>query len=140
MHMAEISRFPPLPPHPEPISLPLDARQATFNRIAGRLTEQINEGAGLAVTNTARGYYASAVDLGALQEILAGAIECFNMTEVRDRWSEDLFDWFRKSLLGCVQRCKEMKFDLAERGVRVTLETQDDHGYYRYEFDVFPGK
>jgi hypothetical protein len=138
--MAEIARFPPLPPLPEPVSLPVDTRQVTFDRIAGCLTEQMNEGAGVAATNTARGHYASAVDLGALQEILAKAIERLDMTEVRDRWSDDLFAWFRKSLLSCVQRCKEINFDLAERGVRITLETQDDHGYYRYEFDVFPGK
>src|SRR6266849_6598215 len=130
--MAEIAKFPPLPPRPEPISLPLDERQRTLRQIAGRLTEQIDEEAGVRVTNTARGYYASAVDLGALQAILAKAIERFNMAEVSNRWSDDVFSWFRQSLISCVQRCKEINFNVGERGIRINLETQDDHGYYRY--------
>jgi len=138
--MAEISLFPPLPPLPEPVALPPDQRQQTFERIAGALTAQIDDEAGVKVANTARGYYASAVDLGALQEILGNAIERFDMTEVRDRWSHDVFAWFRRSILSCVQRCKEITFDLEENGIRISLETQDDRGYYRYEFDVFPGK
>jgi hypothetical protein len=37
-----------------------------------------------------------------------------------------------------VQRCKRMRIERHQTGVRIELETQDDHGYYEYRFDVFP--
>jgi len=46
----------------------------------------------------------------------------------------------RAAILTCIQRCKEMNFEFAEHGIRITLETQDDYGYYTYAFDVFPGR
>jgi hypothetical protein len=39
-----------------------------------------------------------------------------------------------------VQRYKHAKIRRREQGVRVEFETQDDHGYYVYGFDVFPGQ
>jgi len=37
-----------------------------------------------------------------------------------------------------IQRCKAIHFDLGENGVSLTIETQDDRGYYEYKLDVFP--
>jgi len=138
--MAKVLRFPALPPVPEPPSLPGDERQRTFQRIAGRLTEKGLPTDGVtAVINTSFGFPASAVDLGALQNMLGHAIAAFDMARVRERWNEDLFAWMRQALMRWIQRCKHLHFDLEENGIRITIETQDDHGYYRYEFDVFPG-
>jgi hypothetical protein len=39
-----------------------------------------------------------------------------------------------------VQRCKLMTIRPRREGIHVSLQTQDDHGYYRYEFDVLPGR
>ena len=45
----------------------------------------------------------------------------------------------RSAILTWVQRCKEMHFELEDNGIRVEILTQDDRGYYRYEFNLFPG-
>jgi len=121
-----VVQFPPLPPLPAAVAAPPDDRQRTYGQIVGNLTDA--------------GYRASAVDLGALQDVLSAAIAHFDMEQVRARWSHDVFDWMRAAIAMFVQRRKEIRFDLEENGVHITLDTQDDRGYYRYEFDVFPGR
>lgn len=86
------------------------------------------------------GFGASAVDVGALREMLARGIAAFDMAAVRERWDEDLRIWMDDVILNWVQRCKRIHMELGERGVSITIETQDDRGYYTYEFDVFPGR
>jgi len=138
--MADITRFPPLPAIPNPPVTDPDKRQRTFQRIVGNLTAQLTGAdAQVGTANTTRGYRASAVDLGALQEMLGRAIERFDMTQVRERWDEDLFAWMRGAIFVWIQRCKMLQMTVEDRGIRIVLETQDDHGYYHYEFDVFPG-
>ena len=39
-----------------------------------------------------------------------------------------------------VQPVKHMKADLCDKGIAIEIETQDDHGYYHYRLDVFPGR
>jgi hypothetical protein len=68
------------------------------------------------------------------------AISTWTMEMVRDRWEADLFEWLRQLLRGWVQRCKLMHFEIEGKGIGIQLETQDDRGYYTYEFDAFPGK
>jgi len=93
------------------------------------------------VANTTTGFRASAVDLGQLQAIINDVLEPFDMNQVRERWSEDIFTWLRRFLMSWIQRCKEIHFDTtSERGIYIQLVTQDDHGYYTYEFDGFAGK
>ena len=46
----------------------------------------------------------------------------------------------RRLLRSWVQRCKLVKIERQELGIRVELDTQDDHGYYTYGFDVFSRK
>ncbi len=92
------------------------------------------------MTNISTGFRASAVDVGVLQDMLGRAIAHFNVTQVRERWNEDLFDWMRQAILGWVQRCKLLQMRVQENGIRIVVGTQDDRGYYRYEFDVFPGR
>jgi hypothetical protein len=67
------------------------------------------------------------------------AIARFDISQVRERWDEDLFTWMRTATFSWVQRCKLLQMTIGENAVRVVLETQDDHGYYHYAFDVFPG-
>jgi hypothetical protein len=138
--MSDVVRFPPLPPLPAPPSTDLDERQRTFRHIAGTLTESITQGGAVATTNVTAGFRASAVDVGQLQDELAHALARFEVEDVRDRWDADLSRWMRRLLLSWVQRCKRVQFELADNGVHVQVETQDDRGYYHYEFDVFPGR
>lgn len=91
-------------------------------------------------SNTTTGFHASAVDLGRLKSELERAIVRFDMETVHARWGVDLGAWMTRLVFSWVQRAKELKFDLRERGVRVQIETQDDAGYYDYAFDVMPGR
>jgi hypothetical protein len=137
--MADVARFPPLPEIPLPVATSPDERQQVFHRIIGGLAGGMSDQGQVATANTAAGYRASAVDLGALQILLSAAIVRFDITQVQDRWKEDLFDWMRRAVLTWVQRCKMLRMTIEEHGIHFVLQTQDDHGYYRYEFDVFPG-
>lgn len=89
--------------------------------------------------NLSTGFYASAVDLGRLQTELARGMEHLDATQLEERWDE-VARWLRSALGSWVQRCKHMKLDRREQGIHIELETQDDHGYYSYAFDVFPGR
>ena len=83
------------------------------------------------------GYYASALDVGRLQAALEQGLGRFDDGQVEARWDE-IFDWIRRVVRSWVQRCKQMRLERREAGIRVELETQDDLGYYEYGFDVFP--
>lgn len=140
----KVALFPPLPPRPEPPRFPPDQRQAAFHGITGRLAEQITgavaDDFGFATANTVTGFPASAVDLGRLREALESGIAAFDSALVHERWDIDVSRWLRATVLRWIQRCKSIRLDKRERGIRVEIETQDDHGYYQYAFDVFPGK
>jgi hypothetical protein len=139
--VTNIVRFPPLPPIPAPPRTARDERQASFGELVGALAGSLDGAAGaVRVANVSTGFAAAAVDLGALQDMLALAIEQLSMSEVRERWSDDLRTWFARALMTWVQRCKEIRFHVEGTGVRIEMETQDDRGYYRYEFAVFPGR
>ncbi|HVR37502.1 MAG TPA: hypothetical protein VMU84_00285 [Thermoanaerobaculia bacterium] len=139
--MADVVAFPPLPPVPDPPTETEDARQASFRQIAAGLVEQLLQGSGgIATANLVTGYRASAVDVGHLQEVIERGLERFDMEQVRRRWDDDVFAWLRQILLAWIQRCKFIHFELEENGIRIQLQTQDDRGYYHYEFDVFPGR
>jgi predicted 2-oxoglutarate/Fe(II)-dependent dioxygenase YbiX len=90
--------------------------------------------------NGGYGFRASAVDLGALQNLINEGLSRFSMNEVRRRWKVDMFHWMASAVRMWIQRCKEISFDVNGYGVHVSIETQDDRGYYHYEFDVFPGR
>jgi len=139
--MSEVVRFPPLPPVPIPPSGPLDERQNTFRRIIGNITGELFQQDGeVGVVSMVTGYRASAVDVGQLQQMIDDAISTWTMDMVRDRWKADLFEWLHQLLRGWVQRCKHMQFDIEGKGIGIHLETQDDRGYYNYDFDAFPGR
>jgi len=138
--MTGLARFPPLPPIPDAPRFAPDDRQQAFNNLADAIGGQLSTHGRVGIANVVTGFPASAVDLDQLQNVLAEAIALFDMAQVRERWSVDLFSWIRHTIRAWVQRCKQMHFDLAENGIRITLETQDDHGYNHYEFDVFPGR
>lgn len=140
--MADVLRFPPLPPIPEPPTGLHDERQTTFARIIGGLASQLsNAEVFVSPANVATGYRASALDLGRIQEEIEGALELFDMEQVRSRWDDDLFIWLRRMLLTWIQRCKYLHFDTdGEKGIHIEVQTQDDRGYYEYHLDVFPGR
>ncbi len=87
----------------------------------------------------ASGYPAAAVNLGQLKDALEGALQRFDMDTVRARWETDVGSFVHQVLTTWVQRIKEMQLEPDGTGIAITLTTQDDRGYYRYSFDVFPG-
>jgi hypothetical protein len=129
--------FPPLPPVPRAPRFPVDVRQARTTRILGRLVGVAEGSMRLAGPNFTTGFHASAVDLGRLQAALARGIARLDGAQVEARWDE-VFGWMMRVLRAWVQRYKSVRIKRDESGIRVEIETQDDHGYYSYGFDVFP--
>jgi hypothetical protein len=75
-----VVQFPPLPPLPAAVAAPPDDRQRTYRKIVGNLTDALSAQMGeTAASGAETGYRASAVDLGALQDILSAAIAHFDM-------------------------------------------------------------
>ncbi len=89
--------------------------------------------------NLSTGFYASAVDIGRLQAALEHGLARFDETQIETRWDE-IFGWIGRVARTWVQRCKRMRIERRQMGIRIELETQDDLGYYEYGFDVFPGR
>ena len=108
-------------------------------RVLGVLTEHTGPSMRLGTANLTMGYHAAALDLGRLQEVLGKGIARFDMTLVELRW-DDVLDWMRAVLRAWVQRYKRLRIERRENGIHVEIDTQDDHGYYSYAFDVFPGR
>jgi hypothetical protein len=89
--------------------------------------------------NFATGFHASAVDLGRLQAALGRGVARLDMAQVEARW-EEVRTWMMGVLRAWVQRYKMVHIERHKTGIHVKLETQDDHGCYSYEFDVFAGR
>jgi hypothetical protein len=134
-----VARFPPLPAFPPAPQQPPDARQAQTRQIIAGLAGAVEAETQVAGPNLTTGYFASSVDLGRLQSELAKGVARLNAAQLEERWDE-VFSWMHRLLRAWVQRCKLMKIERKELGIRVELETQDDHGYYEYRFEVFPRK
>jgi hypothetical protein len=134
-----VVRFPPLPAIPAPPVIGPDPRQRHTNHFLSGIITAL---AGETVIRPARmsGFRASAVDVGAIQEMLGRGIALLDMAGVRERWDDDLRTWMDDVILAWVQRCKFIHMELEETGITITIETQDDCGYYTYEFDVLPGR
>jgi hypothetical protein len=133
---SDVVRFPPLPHMPEPPVVGPDARQTAFLGIVGRLSEAIAEHGHIQATNLATGYHASAPAVGIVKSAHEQALTHFDMRNVHDRWEEDLGRWLSNSLIRWFQRTKRVSTKLYPNGIAVEIETQDDHGYYRYGFDI----
>jgi hypothetical protein len=131
--------FPPLPPVPRAPRLPIDPRQTRASHVIGALARVAEGTMRLSGPNFTTGFHASAVDLGRLQAALARGVARLDETQVEARWDE-IFAWMLRVLRSWVQRYKHARIERREAGIRVEIETQDDHGYYSYGFDVFPGK
>ena len=121
-------------PAPGPLN---DRRQ---RRAAGTLRKLRAQLGGMvpADTNIEAGYPASSVDLGRLQEMLERSLSGLDMVGVRHRWDEDVEEFLLRTVRAHVQRVKELSVDCRETGIHISFRTQDDLGYYRYAFDVFP--
>jgi hypothetical protein len=137
--LGSVARFPPMPRIPAAPRLPLDERQTRTMRILGAVGRIAAPKMRLGGPNFATGFHASAVDLGQLQATLAKGVARFDAAQVEERWDE-ILEWMWRVLRTWVQRYKHVKVERREQGIRVELETQDDHGYYSYGFDVFPGQ
>jgi hypothetical protein len=85
--------------------------------------------------NLVRGFHASSVDLGRLQDALRRGVRRFDDAGLEARWP-DVLAWIRRVIAQWVQRYKRLKIERHAGGVHIEIETQDDRGYYRYEFDV----
>jgi hypothetical protein len=134
-----VARFPPLPAIPPAPQQPPDERQAKTVQVIGGLASAVESEMQVAGPNLTTGYYASSVDLGRLQAELVKGVARLTAAQLEERWDE-VFSWMRRLLHSWVQRCKLVKIERQELGIRVELETQDDHGYYKYGFGVFPRK
>jgi len=132
-----VTPFPPLPRLPKAPRLPADPRQSgsahTIGAIAGIVRSEMH----ISGPNLSTGFYASAVDIGRLQAALERGLSRFDETQLETRWNE-IFDWIRRVARTWLQRCKGMRIERRQIGIRIELETQDDLGYYEYGFDVFP--
>lgn len=128
--------FPPLPEMPAPPAVGPDPRQSSFRGIVGALTDATREWGQIRATNLATGYHASAPSLGAIKSEHEQALAHFHMGIVSDRWDQDIRRWLAKSLVRWIQRTKRVSTELHINGIAVEIETQDDHGYYRYCFDL----
>jgi hypothetical protein len=118
---------------PRPPKLPTDKRQARFLQIVENLAAQT--GVAMVSANVTDGYYAAAVDLGALQAVLLEVLGRFSHAQIESRWDQ-LLPQIHATLGAWVQRRKSVSIDLRANGIHIRFETQDDHGYYHYEFDV----
>jgi hypothetical protein len=129
--------IPRLPQPPEPPNFGPDPRQQVFLGVAQALSSAT--GANTSV-NVARGFHAARVDLAALKSVLEAGLLEFTKATLLARWGDDLQDWMHAVLRSHVQRQKQRTVTCHDEGIHVRLETQDDLGYYSYEFDVFPGR
>ena len=134
---AAVFAFPPLPSPPEPPRFDRDPRQATVTRIVGGLGGQLGGEVTVRGPNLERGFRASAVDVGAIQQMLERSLARFDEAVLEDRW-DDVRLWVQRVVLAWAQRVKELRVERLGGAFRVEIECQDDWGYYRYGFDVFP--
>jgi hypothetical protein len=119
------------PPIPEPPRFAPDPRQQRASRVVSGFHTAEPE-AGPAVRT---GYPAAAVDLGALQRVIEEALADLEPVFM-ERWPE-IEEWLGQCIRAWVQRCKSKSFSLRQRVIEIAVETQDDHGHYRYVFEVF---
>jgi hypothetical protein len=131
-----VAQFPPVPRIPAPPLLPEDTRQSQAARIIGAVAKVAQTSMKVGGPNLAKGFHASAVDLGRLQETLERGLARFDHAQIEARWPEVL-GWIQHVIAAWVQRYKHLKIERGERGISIDIQTQDDLGYYRYAFDVF---
>ena len=94
----------------------------------------------LAAVNTSTGFHAAKVDVGALKDVLERGVRDFTSAQLQERWSEDVAAWMHTVIRTWVQRCKRRRLICEGSGIHLQLETQDDHGYYQYDFEVLLNK
>ena len=102
------------------------------------LAAEVTSAAQTAGPNFATGFYASAVNAGKLQATLERGLSRFSIEQRDARWKDKIFPWILRVLATWVQRRKHVAIERVDDGIHIELETQDDLGYYRYMFDVFP--
>jgi hypothetical protein len=137
--LAPLARFPPLARIPAPPRFPPDPRQKRTQKILGGIARVVESEMMIAGPNLVQGFPASGVDLGRLKSALERGIKHFDIRQLQERWDE-VHAWMCRAIGTWVQRHKRLKIELADSGIRVEIKTQDDHGYYVYAFDVFPGR
>jgi hypothetical protein len=117
-----------------------DPRQDLGRRTLGKGTAQLGRRSGSVMYNLTTGMAASAVNLAQLQSLLEGVIVKFEVAELTARWDNDIQAALQDVVLEWVQRVDAFDMQIHESGVSVSIQTQDDYGYYQYGFDVFPGR
>ena len=117
-----------------------DPRQDLGRRTLGKGTAQQGRRKSGVSYNLTTGMAASAVNPGKLQGLLEEMVADFEVAELTNRWRVDVHDGMQDALLEWVQRLDAFELVLHDSGVSVSLQTQDDYGYYQYGFDVFPGR
>ncbi len=116
-----------------------DPRQSVGRSSLGKGTAQTGRrNGGSVMYNFTSGMGASSVNLGQLQTIIETILADITLPELTARWNDDVSTAVQDALLEWVQRVDHFELELHESGVRVSLQTQDDFGYYHYAFDAFP--
>jgi|GEM_PF-1851516 len=146
-------RSPPEPPEPPAVDKPAptlraapeappftDPRQAKATRILTNLNAQLPLGAGTSMVNMTTGMAAADLRVGKLQDLLEAMLVEYDMDTLRTEWTEGVGRAVQGAIEVWVQRLKELELDVRDNGVHVRMQTQDDRGYYRYSFDIFPGR
>ncbi len=127
--------------HPVPQAPRLDdPRQDLGRRTLGKGTAQLGRRGNTTEYNLTTGMSASGVNLGELQSMLEEVVADFEMAELAARWQDDVQGALQDALLEWVQRLDAFELVLHESGVSISLQTQDDYGYYQYGLDIFPGR
>jgi len=127
--------------HKAPEAPPLeDPRQDMGRRTLGRGTVQQGRRGGTVMYNLTHGMAAARVDLARLQELLEGIMADLTVAEMTARWDDDVREALQDALLEWVQRVDAFELEAHESGARVSIQTQDDFGYYQFAFDAFPGR
>ncbi|HCH61820.1 MAG TPA: hypothetical protein DFR83_03370 [Deltaproteobacteria bacterium] len=117
-----------------------DPRQDLGRRTLGKGTAQLGRRGSSVMYNLATGMAASAVNLGKLQSLLEGVICELEMPELSERWDDEVRGALQDAVLEWVQRVDAFELEVHDSGVSISLQTQDDYGFYQYGFDVFPGR
>src|SRR5258708_18183347 len=100
---SEVVQFPPIPRIPPPPLVPEDPRQVQAARIIGAIAKVARSTMELSGPNLVKGFHASAVDLGRLQQAMERGLGRFSDEQITARWPE-LFHWIADVIAAWVQR------------------------------------
>lgn len=85
------------------------------------------------VTNVVTGFYASKVDTEKLRSMLQQQLTDLTVTDALKNW-DAIEDWLNTVVFYWAQRTKVFSAKLLKSRIKVSFETEDDVGKYKYKF------